>query len=420
MTETPHLHRPRHVLAISVAVVTLFAVVGLPAVGPASAQSGDARSQREKVRSDKASVATEVDALRADDSQVRGALDALNDNVRGQQAAYSDAKNRADDAQQAADAAMAAVQAKQSQISSLRDAIAEYAVNAYVNPPTEEFLDGFREANANEAARKKQLLTYRSGHDADLLDELRSAEAELDAAQRTAETAKSEAERQLGAVSSQLSQLQAAQTQQQQYANQVESRLDAKLGEAANLAATDATLSAEISKQEAVLAAQLRATAPPARTGGSGPAPGGGGGDGGRGGPITQVPAAPGLTTVGGITVASSVAGNLQSLLSAASAAGVSLSGSGYRDSSGQIALRRQNCGSSDYAVYQMPASQCSPETARPGLSKHERGLAVDFTSGGSTLRSGSAAHQWMVANAGSFGWVPLPGEPWHWSVGGG
>ena len=118
--------------------------------------------------------------------------------------------------------------------------------------------------------------------------------------------------------------------------------------------------------------------------------------------------------------MASSIAGQLASLLNAASAAGYTLGGSGYRDSSGQIALRRQNCGTSDYAIYQMPPEQCSPPTAIPGRSKHEQGLAVDFTIDGHTLRTSDGAYRWMVANAASYGFVNLPGEPWHWSVGGG
>lgn len=417
----------------------------IPTPTAASAQAGDPRAEREKVRAQKAAVASDVDALQADEAEVRAALGAINDNVRGQQAAYVDAQRSATEAQDHATEAAAAAAAKEDEIATLRTGIAEFAVNAYVNPPTEEFLDSFREDSAGEAVRKKSLLSYRSGHDSDLLDELRAAEAELKAIRAEADDAQAEAEVRLGAVSSQLTQLQSAQAQQQQFVSQVESRLDAKLSEAAGLAATDSALSSEIAKQEAAIAAQLRAVPKPpvnvaissggggnsvgSNGGGSNSGGGGGndgdgggggnsGGGGGGGGPITSVPGPPGLTTVGGITVNSRIAGNLSSLLSAASAAGISLGGSGYRDSSGQIALRRQNCGTSDYAIYQMPSSQCSPETARPGLSKHEQGLAVDFTSGGGTLRSGSAAHQWMQANAGSFGWVPLAGEPWHWSAG--
>ena len=86
----------------------------------------------------------------------------------------------------------------------------------------------------------------------------------------------------------------------------------------------------------------------------------------------------------------------------------------------GQIALRRQNCGTSDYAIYQMSPDSCSPPTAIPGRSNHERGLAIDFTSNGQIIRSRSdPAFQWMAANAGSYGFSNLPSEPWHWSTDG-
>ncbi len=123
--------------------------------------------------------------------------------------------------------------------------------------------------------------------------------------------------------------------------------------------------------------------------------------------------------SVGGIRVHQSIAGNLQRLLAAASSAGIQFSGGGYRDPAGQIAVRRSNCGSSNYAVYEMPSSQCSPPTARPGSSMHERGLAIDFTQGGRTLTRGSAGFNWLRANAASFGFFNLPSEPWHWSTNG-
>ena len=114
-----------------------------------------------------------------------------------------------------------------------------------------------------------------------------------------------------------------------------------------------------------------------------------------------------------------SIASNLQALLSAASAAGIHLSGGGYRDSAGQINTRRNNCGSSHYAIYEMPASQCSPPTARPGSSMHERGLAIDFTQGGGTLTRSSSGFHWLKANASRYGFFNLPSEPWHWSTNG-
>ena len=117
--------------------------------------------------------------------------------------------------------------------------------------------------------------------------------------------------------------------------------------------------------------------------------------------------------------VSASIASNLQALLAAAQADGINFGGGGYRDPAGQIAVRRNNCGSSNYAIYEAPASSCSPPTARPGTSMHERGLAVDFTQGGSTLTRGSSGFAWMKANAGRFGFQNLPSEPWHWSTNG-
>ena len=126
-----------------------------------------------------------------------------------------------------------------------------------------------------------------------------------------------------------------------------------------------------------------------------------------------------GIVTVRGIRVDGSIAGNLESMLAAAEAAGISMSGGGYRNPAGQIAVRRSNCGGSTYAIYQMPASSCSPPTARPGSSMHERGLAIDFTQGGRTLNRGSSAFAWLKANAASYGFRNLPSEPWHWSTNG-
>ena len=108
-------------------------------------------------------------------------------------------------------------------------------------------------------------------------------------------------------------------------------------------------------------------------------------------------------------------------LLDAARADGIALGGSGYRDTSAQIALRRQNCGTSDYAVWDMPPDQCSPPTARPGMSMHELGLAIDFTANGRFISSRTdPGFVWLAANAGRFGFSNLPSEPWHWSTTGG
>lgn len=120
------------------------------------------------------------------------------------------------------------------------------------------------------------------------------------------------------------------------------------------------------------------------------------------------------LAKVEGITVNSIIASQLQALLAAAKADGITLSGWGFRSYESQVALRSKNhCAN----IYTAPASTCRPPTAVPGRSQHELGLAIDFTQGGSTLTKSSSGFTWMKNNAGRFGLYNLPSEPWHWST---
>jgi D-alanyl-D-alanine dipeptidase len=126
------------------------------------------------------------------------------------------------------------------------------------------------------------------------------------------------------------------------------------------------------------------------------------------------------LRTVEGITVHSQIAPQVQALVQAARADGYTLTGGGYRNPQQQIDLRRQNCGTSPYALYQMPSSQCSPPTARPGTSNHETGLAIDFSCNGTLIRNrSSACSRWLADHAPAYGLHPLDSEPWHYSVDG-
>jgi hypothetical protein len=401
-------------------VVVVCVGLGLTGVAPSPAGAGpgdDPRTERERVRAERADVATQVDALRASDAELGAALQALDDNVRGLQAAHSDAQRAAAQAEEEAAEAREAEHQKQAEIDELRALIARFAVDSYVNPPTDDFLDTFSAESAQEAIRKRTMLDLRAGRDRDLLDELRAAQHELEDHRRRAEEASDAADRHRDQAEARLAEVASARSQQASFATQVQQRLDAKLSEAAILASTDAALSDRIAAQEAALAAQLRRQAEEAAraSGPTGPS------SGGSGGPPIPVQGPIPLANVRGIVVHASIAGQLEGMLAAAASSGFVLGGTGYRDINRQIELRRQNCGTSHYAIYEMSPEQCRPPTARPGASKHEQGLAVDFTWNGSTITSRSSpAFQWLAANAGRWGFINLPSEPWHWSVGGG
>ncbi len=122
------------------------------------------------------------------------------------------------------------------------------------------------------------------------------------------------------------------------------------------------------------------------------------------------------LRTVGGITVHVDVAPDLERMLAAANDDRIVLEGAGYRSPDAQIAIRRQNCGSTDYDIYEKPASECRPPTARPGISAHEKGTAVDLVVDGSPIRRDTEEYEWLAVHAENYGFINThEGEPWHW-----
>lgn len=136
--------------------------------------------------------------------------------------------------------------------------------------------------------------------------------------------------------------------------------------------------------------------------------------------PVDAATPAGSLVNVRGITVDASIAGQLDAMLAVAEADGLTLTGSGYRSHARQIELRRAHCGPSHYAIYDMPSSQCSPPTARPGASMHERGLAIDFSCNGTLIAThDDPCFDWLEEHAASYGFFNLPSESWHWSTSG-
>ena len=421
-TFTPRhpMQRTSRFVASAVVVVALIAGAGL-AIG-SSVQAGavatDSRTQRANVRSEQAKVAAKVNALEGSQAQVMAALNTLNENVRGQQAALSDAQRQAEAS--AAEAAQAERDAASTtrELDELRARVARYAVKAYVDPPGEELMRRFEASSAQEDATRRALLDMQSRSDSDVIDQLRSTKARLEEQLSRARAAKAAAEAHALEAQNALASLTSAQQQQQAFASQVRQRLDESLSDAAFLSRMDAELGRQIAAEAAALAGAVGTVPAPgsgSSTGTTQP-PSGSGTTGGRGG-STPYPT-PALSTVNGITVASSVADRVRGLLNAASADGISLSGYGYRDFNVQVSLRRQNCGTSDYAIWEMPPDSCSPPTARPGYSYHERGLAIDFMANGRFINSRSnPAFVWLAANAGRFGFYNLPSEPWHWDT---
>jgi LAS superfamily LD-carboxypeptidase LdcB len=379
------------------AFVALFTLV--PA--DAAPKRDDPKTQRDEIRKRKVEVAAQIDALKASSEDLQDALDVLDANLRIEEAALENAQAEVDRATKEAEDIQRRQAETQANLDKAETQMKDVAVAAYAKPPVDDNLFTLNSSDLNEAVRKQALLDIVGNQNLDTAERIRGLKAELQALGKERLDALARAEAAKAEVQARHDQVEQAQQQQQAAADALDDRIDRLLSESQQLAAQDKALSAEIERQAAAAAAA--AAKAKRRTGGGG------------GGSVPGASAAD-IVSVRGIYVHKSIASNLENLLAAAERGGISLSGSGWRDSSAQVALRRAHCGSSDYDIYQKPAFQCSPPTARPGTSNHERGLAVDFTSGGSVLTRSSPAFRWLQSNAGRFGFQNLPSEPWHWS----
>ncbi len=389
-------HRRVAFLAAVAALATLATVVD-------AATPDELREQRRDVQAQAAELASEVDAATADVADLEVALAAAQANVDAQQAAVEAANRAVIDADAAQVAALEAITDLELREEQARIDLQNAVIDSYVS------FQGFDDLEALgddpwEASRVETLTEIGTGTGLEGLDNLRAIGAELEFQRQLAEQAAAEAETTREEMRIRLAELGTALAIEDQLLLEAIERQERRLGEAAALAALEAELSEEIRVEEQRIADAIANRIPPGS------------------GSVTVPPDSDiELVTVGGITVNVLVEDQVRGILAAMSARGFNLGGGGYRSIESQIRLRRANCGTSDYAIWEMPASRCRPPTARPGLSQHEVGLAIDFTLNGRVLRTrDSDVFRALAEIAPQFGFYNLPSEPWHWSTTGG
>ncbi|MGF1599382.1 MAG: D-alanyl-D-alanine carboxypeptidase family protein [Acidimicrobiales bacterium] len=353
------------------------------------------------VDAEQAAKAREVDAANAELGDLTNAVAVLRGQVEAQRAKVAAADEQLAAARQHVADTEAEVAAAEEEVAVVEVAVEAAAIRTFTGDESGRaalLIHG----DPNRVLRMEQMRVYATKTDLELIEDLRAAQEDLDARRREAIEAVAEAEHLQQFGQQELETLERDQAAQGRVTAAAERRLDHLLAERAALGGE-----APVGDTDA-LASQLAAS----------PAPG----------PVpvsdVAVPDVVGEDEIAyagnGIYVHQSIVDPVRQLLADAAAAGLDLGGGGYRSASAQIATRRANCGTSNYAIYEMPASRCSPPTARPGRSMHERGLAIDFTYNGSLIRSRSGGGwNWLKANAARYGLSNLPSEPWHWSTNG-
>lgn len=375
------------------------------AAGGTTTTDGGSEADLERVEAAENSKAAEIDAANARLGDLNTALADLESQMDAQTAEVEIANRRLAAAQAAAEATQGEVTELEEQVRQLELNLGDQAIRSYKG----DSVDGppLVGADPNKALRMQTMLAKATQSDIDYANLLASVKEDLLARRRDAEDAVREADASRAEGQQELSELEEDRLAYGQLAASAETRIDHLLSERAALAQlgaeVDAGLDVDIDEE---LVARLAAASSPAPTATA----------------REPVILSDGeiLSAGNGIMVHESIVADIRQLLADAAADGVILAGGGYRDPTRQIELRRAHCGTSNYAIYEMRSSQCSPPTARPGSSMHEQGRAIDFTYNGRIISSRSGpAWNWLSANAERYGLYNLPSEPWHWSTNG-
>ena len=428
MTVTPPYHRPppaRRRRWLAVAVLLLF---GAAAAGPAAAQTdeeivSDRKARRQELQADAAAANEGLDAATAEAEDLIDALNKAQAAVDAQQTALAEAERAVSDALAVLEEAEARILELEDELVATQESLRQAVIDSYVSFQAPSGTFGVLGADPWENAREEALAGFAAGGRIDDIDDLRRLGEELERWRLLANDAADAAEAQRREVALILADLRSAADREAELSLAAEERVERRLYEVQTIRQIDAQYAAEIEAAERRIAEALarqraeeeaRRRAEEARRRAEEEAS--------REDDEPRTPAGGDFTLewVRGFEVNSEIADDVAGLVDALEAQGFDMGGWGYRSHQRQIELRRAHCGTSEWATWHMPASQCRPPTARPGRSNHEKGLAIDFTESGRLIRTRSnPAFQALRNLAPQFGLKNLPSEPWHWSVDG-
>ena len=414
----------------------LLAVAVAATAGPVAAQSDeetikDREAKREELDRAAEAASENLDAATAEADDLIDALNKAQAAVDAQQTALNEAERAVADAEAVVQEAEAKIVELEEELLATQEGLREAVIESYVSFQAPTGALSVLGADPWENAREEALAGFATGGRIDDIDDLRRLGEELERWRLQAAEAAAEAQSHRREATLILAELRGAVDREAELSVAAEERVERRLYEVQTIKQIDSEYAAEIeaaerriaealarkraeeeavrraeekARQEAEERARREALAEPQALAES----------------VNPDDANFTLIWVRGFRVNAEIADETGGLVAAMEAEGFDLGGWGYRDHQAQISLRRSHCGTSPYAVWQMPASQCRPPTARPGRSNHEKGLAIDLTNSGRLITSRSnPAFQALQRIAPRFGFKNLPSEPWHWSVDG-
>ena len=229
----------------------LVILLALASAAPAwSEPSGTPEARRDAARTQKAKLASEVDALKANNDELESAVRALDAGVAVQTNANEAAQRALKSAETGLTAAEDRLRATETRMAGLRARASQAAVRAYVHPGGDPLLEIVRSKDLGEASRRQALLSSMVSNDRDVMDQMRSARQDQQFDKANLTNARNVAEERKKAAAGKLAELQTARDQQ----GRLKSALDTRIRE--YIAEVDA-----LSREEATLTALLRSRA---------------------------------------------------------------------------------------------------------------------------------------------------------------
>ena len=227
------------------------------------AQTEDLEAQRRQIQQQQATIASQIDTLKATDAEIAIALAKLRENVVAQQARVELAQQASEVADRQVVASEQAVAATQADLDDLSAKLSKQAVGLYVRPQTDQVLSTFIPAKADSGSGELDSLEDRTrirlhlDDVANLVAEVRVKKSDLQRAEAEAKRERTQAEKVRRSTEDALVELQHGLAQQNELAVAVAARIEQSKAEADKLSVQDSKLAAEIRSRQEELAARL-------------------------------------------------------------------------------------------------------------------------------------------------------------------
>ena len=235
-----------HRLIVACIGLCLLAQLIPSGVSAQTEQIDQLRSDRDAVRADRARAAADLDPLLSANEQIEEALRVLTEDLASRQAELDATRFQLERARIEVIAAQDEVVLEQQRIADLRLQLQRQAITAYVQPRGTGDDDVFRASDLNEGERRRALVSAVQTSQADILDDLRVAEANRELAVARAENAQRNIESRELQAQRQVTQVDGAIANQQRLEAILVERIAEFQEEVDLLAVDEANLQAEI------------------------------------------------------------------------------------------------------------------------------------------------------------------------------